>query len=96
MLKLYHGSNLIGLISNAGREEGKWMTGDIELLAAAEAYREAFSFMTDDDKRETKWPGDEAVFENWFIEDEAGVRRETIFPAIHYDGEVTWRTEDTV
>jgi hypothetical protein len=95
MLKLYHGSKLIGLITNAGREDMGWMSGNIELTPEAEKYRDAFNFMTDED-RTSPWPGDEAVFDNWFIEYEDGIRRETIFPAIHYDGEVTWRTDDGV
>ena len=95
-MKLYHGSKLIGLITNPGREDMAWMTGDIELLPAAEDYRKAFTYMTNEDENKAPWSDNEDVFENWFIEYEDGKRRETVFPAIHYDGEVTWRTEDGV
>ena len=90
MLKLYHGLELIGYIKNAA-PDGLWMAGEVELTPAAEAYRDAFAFMTDDEKRSSKPPFDEAIFDNWFVEDESGIRKETIFPAVHEDGEIYWR-----
>jgi len=92
MLKLYHKSTLIGLITNP-EPDGLGMVGTIQLTEAATDYKEAFHFMTDDDKRSANSPFDEDVFENWFVEDEQGVRRETVFPAVHEDGEIYWRTQ---
>jgi len=90
MLKLYHKFELIGFINNPA-PDGLGMVGEIQLTEAAERYREAFAFMTDDEKRSANPPFDEDVFENWFIEDENGVRQATIFPAVHDDGEIYWR-----
>jgi hypothetical protein len=85
-----HGSILVGFIKKAA-PDGLWMTGEVELTPAANAYKEAFEFMTDDEKRSAKPPFDEAVFDNRSREDENGQRRETMFPAVHDDGEISWR-----
>ena len=48
-LKLYHRDTLLGEITNVS-QEGVWMSGDLKPTPAAEAYRDFFSYMTDESK----------------------------------------------
>lgn len=93
MLKLFHGSKLLGTISEAA-PDGLWMAGNIHLTPEADAYKEVFAFVTDEEKMtDGKDPPFDAnyFFDNWFIEEDDGTRRETVVPGIHDGNEIFWR-----
>lgn len=91
MLKLYHNSDLIGLIRNYN-QDGSVLSGDIELTLAATAYKELFLFFTDEEKfLYVDPPFDQADLENWSIENEEGRRAPIAVPGVYDDGEIRWR-----
>ncbi|HEY9869384.1 MAG TPA: hypothetical protein V6D08_09480 [Candidatus Obscuribacterales bacterium] len=94
MIKLYHKDKLIGTITNVGAEDAFEMSGDIDLTPAADEYRPVFAYLTDEEAivSGAKPPFDQAYLDNWFLEDEQGVRKEILCPGIYYDDkEVFWR-----
>ena len=91
MLKLYHGSDLIGLIRNPS-QDGFEMSGEIELTPAAAAYKELFAFFTDGDKAlYVEPPFEEKWLESWSVENEKGERSPIVIPGVYKDGEICWR-----
>jgi hypothetical protein len=96
MLKLYHESKLVGLISNPADNDRNWKSGDVALTPEGEKYKPLFAYLTtDDDEKDPNQKFEDAMYDNWFIEDEHGVRLETIIPAIHSNGDIYWRTDET-
>lgn len=92
-MKLYHNKIQIATVYNP-IHEGLEMSGRVELLAGAESYMEVFEYVKDPDKM---FSGEEPpfdadfYFDNWFLEDEKGVRREIVIPGIYEDGTICWR-----
>lgn len=92
MLKLYHGTELVGLISNPSVDDMSWRVGTIELTQAAEKYKELFAFFTDEEQNmSVEPPFPRELLESWAIEDEAGERNLIDIPGVYDDGEVFWR-----
>lgn len=92
-MKLYHNKNLIATVSNPIHESLE-LTGRIELLPSAESYMEVFEYVKDPDKMFSgeEPPFDEDFyFDNWFLEDDNGVRKEIVIPGIYDDGTICWR-----
>lgn len=94
MMKLYHGSTLIGLVKDAC-PNGFEMHGIIELTSEAEKFKELFEYWTDENQPEdVDPPFPEEMLFNWFIETEAGERKEIGLPGI-FDEEgrkdIMWR-----
>lgn len=93
ILKLFHGSKLLGTISEPS-SDGLWMVGTIQLTQEAEAYKDVFAFVTDEEKMTNgQEPPFDAnyFFDNWFIEEVDGTRKETAIPGIHDGSEIYWR-----
>ncbi len=91
-LKLVRGTELVGTITNLD-SDWPWMGGQIKLTPAAQPYKHFWDFWTIEGNREKEPPFDipEDIDENWYIEDEKGVRLHIEFPAVHNDGTVWWR-----
>jgi hypothetical protein len=94
MLKLYHKTRLIGTISNITPEDTFEMSGDIALTTAAAEYKPLFSYLTNEEALTSgaEPPFDKAYLDDWFLENEQGVRKEIGCPGIYYaEGEILWR-----
>lgn len=93
-MKLYHNNELIGEVSNP-ISEGLEMTGKIALYPTADSYKEVFEFVKDPDKMlgGEEPPFDENFyFDNWFLEDDTGTRKEIVIPGIYYEDQtICWR-----
>ncbi len=90
-MKLYHGTKLIGIISNVTQEDMFEMSGNIELTTEFEEYKPIFSFLlSNDGLTDGSDPYEDAVYENWSLEDQAGKRQPIGIPAIE-NGEIIWR-----
>ncbi len=91
MLKLFHGDELIGTITEE-LSDGLAMTGHIELTAAAERFKEVFEFFADEEKSDSEEPPfSDAVLYNWSIQLESGKAEEISIPNIYPDGLICWR-----
>lgn len=92
ILKLYHGERLIGTVTEL-EMDWPWYGGKIQLTDAAKEFAHIWKFLTSEESQMSDPPFEipDAVYENWFIEDEAGARQEIFdLPAVHSDGEVWW------
>ena len=93
-LKLYHRATLIGLVKEAGAN-GFEMQGCIELTSDAEKYKALFKYWTDPKLRlDVDPPFPEEMLHSWFIETEAGERKEIGLPGIYEDEgstDIIWR-----
>ncbi len=91
-LKLYHRDTLLGDITNVS-QEGVWMSGDLVPTPAAAAYRDFFTYMTDENKGQEDPPFGEDYLdpENWFVVDDGGRKRGIEVPAVHADQSIEWR-----
>jgi hypothetical protein len=91
-IRLYHGGVLLGNITNIG-QEGVWMSGTVRLTQEGSAYGDFFSYMTDESKGLEDPPFGRDLLDpnNWFIEDERGMRRGIEVPAVHDDNSIEWR-----
>lgn len=91
MLKLFHGDDLIGTITNETPDELA-MVGDIQLTAKAAQFKEVFAFFNDAEKRMTEDPPfADHLLENWSVEDADGKRSWIAAPAINEKNEIWWR-----
>lgn len=93
MLLLYRNMDL-GSISDVGGEQ-PWWIGNLTPSSEAEAFREFFAWMVDEDRNSAadEPPFDRAWWtdENWYIQDDDGNRRGIDVPAVHGDGQIWWR-----
>jgi hypothetical protein len=93
-MKLYHGETLIGTIRRAA-PSGMELGGQIELTPIAEKYSELFAFIVDKKReRSMEPPFPEEMLENWFVENDEGVREEIGLPGIYKEAdrtEIYWR-----
>jgi hypothetical protein len=91
MLRLFHGDDLIGTITEE-LSDGLAMTGQIELTAAAERFKEVFEFFADEEKSDSEEPpfSDDVLY-NWSIQLESGATEEISIPNIYPDGLICWR-----
>jgi len=96
-LKLYHKDKLIGTISNVAPEDTFEMSGDIELTPLADQYKPVFAYLTNEESLTSGVapPFDKEYFDDWFLEDELGGKKEIACPGIYYhDKEIFWRDQD--
>lgn len=94
MYKLFHEKHLIGIIP-APYPDGLAMQGSVELTEKAADYKELFDYWVDDNKDpKTEEKFSDALFENWFVEDEDGAKHSIGLPAIFPENgkhEIAWR-----
>lgn len=91
MLKLFHGDELIGTLTE-GLSDGLAMTGQIELTEAAERFKEVFEFFADEEKSDSEEPPfSDDVLHNWCLQLESGKTEEISIPNIFPDGLICWR-----
>lgn len=86
MLKLFHGSDLVGVITDEV-PDGLAMTGQIELTPAAAKYKKVFEFFADEEKSDNEdppFPND--LLYSWSIQFESGKVEEISIPNIYPDG----------
>ena len=82
LLKLYHEDNLVALISDHS-PNGFEMHGSLQLTEKAAAYKAVLDYWADpnkDPQQEPPFPT--SLFENWFVEDQEGVRHEICIPGV--------------
>lgn len=91
ILKLFHGQTLVGTVSNVAPEDNYEMAGDIELTDDGKKYEPVFAFLlSNDGLTDGSDPYEDAVYENWLLEDQDGKRQPIGIPAIE-NGEIIWR-----
>ena len=90
-LKLYRGSDIVGVVTNP-EQEGPEIIAALEFTAAAAKYRELLEYTMSEKDATQDPPPEFNFFEDWFIEDENGVKKPISIPAI-YDGgtNLSWR-----
>lgn len=90
-LKLYRGSDSVGIVSNP-EQEGPEIIAGLEFTTAAAKYRELLDYMMSEIDATQDPPPEFNIFEDWFIEDEHGVKKPIFMPTI-YDGgtNLSWR-----
>ena len=93
VLKLFHLTKMLGIITEPF-QDGLGMGGTVYLTEEANSYKEIFSYIVDQEKMESGQdpPFDASYFfDNWFIEEEDGTRKESIIPGIHEEHDIYWR-----
>ncbi len=92
LMRLYRKKELLGVISNITPEDNFEMSGDIELTESFSKYQPLFDYLHSNDGLTPggKFPFEEALFDDWEIEDESGQRTAIAIPAIEA-GEIIWR-----
>ncbi len=73
--------------------ESHWMSGTFTPTSDADAFKDFFRWMVDEQNISMDPPFDEALLneENWFIEQEEGQKVGITVPAVQEDGEIGWR-----
>ena len=90
-LKLYRGSDVIGIVTEPA-QDGPETVAALELTAAAANYKELLDYVMSVKKEDEDPPAELHVFDDWFIEDEHGVKRGIFSPAIRPDAKfISWR-----
>lgn len=90
-LKLYRGTDVIGIVSDPA-QEGPQITADLELTPAAASHKELIDYIMSKDKGDQDPPESLNLWEDWFIEDENGVKRGIFAPAIYPGAKyISWR-----
>lgn len=93
-LKLYQKVTFVGTITNIASEDTFDMSGDIELSNQAEKYTAMFAYLTDEEAMQSgaELPFDPALLDDWYLEDEHGIKTEIPCPGIYLeDKEIHWR-----
>ena len=90
-LKLYRGSDVIGIVTEPA-QDGPQTIAALELTAAAVNHKELLNYMMTVTRDSPDPPVELNIFEDWFIEDENGVKRGIFLPAIRPDAKfISWR-----
>ncbi|MBP6747911.1 hypothetical protein KA344_21965 [bacterium] len=90
-LKLYRGADVIGIVTDPA-QEGPQITADLKLTPAAANHKELLDYMMSKKVRGQDPPESLNLWEDWFIEDENGVKRGIFAPAIYPDAKfISWR-----
>ncbi len=90
-LKLYRGSDLIGLLTNPS-QEGPQFNADLELTAAADKHKEVLDYIMGPKDSTQDPPLSLNLWEDWVIEDEEGVIWGICPPAIYPGAKyISWR-----
>lgn len=93
MLKLYHNTDLIGIIKSAD-SNGFDMHGKIELTEKAAAFKPVFEFFENPENDSVEPPFAEDILWNWKMVDEDGKSAEVGLPGIFDEADGThimWR-----
>ncbi|CAN5382379.1 hypothetical protein BH11CYA1_BH11CYA1_50750 [soil metagenome] len=90
-LKLYRGADVLGIVTEPA-QEGPETIAKLELIAAAANHKELLNYMMTVTRDSPDPPVELNIFEDWFIEDENGVKRGIFLPAIRPDAKfISWR-----
>lgn len=92
-LRLFHNHTLIGTITNICMVERETHDGDIALTPESYQYKPVFDYLTDPDQLSSgNLALDDSYFDNWYLIDEAGQRKEIEIPGIYFDeGRALWQ-----
>jgi len=91
LLKLYRGADVIGIVTDPD-QEGPQTIAILELTAAAANHRELLDYIMSAKKPGEDPPEALKIFDDWFIEDEHGVKKGIFSPAIRSDAKfISWR-----
>ncbi len=94
-LKLYRGADVVGIVTDP-EQDGPQITAALELTPVAGDYKELFDYMMSVTRDSPDPPSALNIFEDWFIEDESGVKRGIFLPAIRPDAKfISWRWRRT-
>ena len=92
-MKLVHSDKVLGTIIDVSGESF-WMSGTLSMASSmADAYRDFFAFMTDENNSDVDPPfGPDLLDEaRWFVEHDDGSLRGIEVPAVYEDGHIAWR-----
>jgi len=90
-LKLYRGADILGIVTKP-EQEGPQITAVLELTPAAANHKELLNYMMSVTRDSPDPPLELNIFQDWFIEDENGVKRGIFLPAIRPDAKfISWR-----
>lgn len=90
-MKLYRGSDVLGIVTDPA-QEGPDTIAKLELSGAAANYKDLLNYMRSVTSDSPDPPLALNIFEDWFIEDEKGVKRGIFLPAIRPDAKyISWR-----
>lgn len=91
-LKLYHKETFIGTITDIVCEGANLKSGKIRLSKDSIKYEHIFAYMLDMEGMASGYslPFSEAIFDDWFFEDEQANRKRTIIPGIYPHGDIIW------
>ncbi len=93
VLRLFHGTDLIGTVTNLDID-WPWYGGQVKLTEAAKPFAHIWEFYTTEGNRQVDPPFEipDTVYQNWFVEDESGQRLALDdLPAVHTDGSIWWQ-----
>ncbi len=91
LLKLYRGSDVLGTVTNP-EQDGPQITAVLELTDASAKYKELLDYIMSVKEDGEDPPLELRVYDDWFIEDEQGVKRGIFAPAIYPDAKyISWR-----
>lgn len=94
-LKLYRGADVVGIVTNP-EQEGPQITAVLELTPAAANHKDVLNYMMSVTRDSPDPPLALNIFEDWFIEDDKGVKRGIFLPAIRSDAKyISWRWRRT-
>ena len=94
-LKLYCGADVVGIVTNP-EQEGPQITAVLELTPAAANHKDVLNYMMSVTRDSPDPPLALNIFEDWFIEDDKGVKRGIFLPAIRSDAKfISWRWRRT-
>jgi hypothetical protein len=90
-LKLYRGTDCIGIVTNP-EQEGPETTAALEFTPAASKWKDLLDYIMSDLDTTDDPPAALNAFEDWYLEDENGFKRAIFVPGI-YDGgtNLAWR-----
>ncbi len=90
-IKLYRGADVVGIVTNP-EQEGPQITAALELTPAAANHKDVLNYMMSVTRNSPDPPVALNIFEDWFIEDDSGVKRGISLPAIRSDAKfISWR-----
>jgi hypothetical protein len=90
-LKLYRGSDIIGVVTDPEQEGPETIAG-LELTEGAKKWKDLLDYIMCPKDPTQDPPFDYDIFDEWFVEDENGNRRPIQIPGI-FDGgtNLSWR-----
>ena len=90
-MKLCRGADVIGIVTEPA-QEGPQITAFLELTPAAASHKELIDYIMSENKGDQDPPESLNLWEDWFIEDEHGVKQGIFAPAIYPGAKfISWR-----